>query len=82
MKAYAVLKKYGWIQRSFGDKDHGFCAIGAIDQAYSGKSSVNATNKFQAYISKKYKATFIIGWNDRKCRTKQQVLGAFRAAKI
>ena len=33
--ARALLKRYGWIQEDYGNSEHGYCAMGALNYAHS-----------------------------------------------
>ena len=77
-RAKGLLVKYGWIQGRFGDKEHGFCAIGAIRNAT--ESEEIEDEAFYALSVACADGGNIAFWNDRERRRKAEVLAAFDRA--
>ena len=77
MKPSTLIKKYGWIQGEAGSLARGHCTLIAILTAYKGNESKQniAINKMKKYL----KRSCLVTWNDRKCRTKSQVIAALKA---
>lgn len=79
MKAYEVIKKYGWIQRAYGNVEMGFCLVGAIAESNQ-KGAVEAVEK-ELYASS-YILTSLTAWNDTIGRTKEEVIALLRKANV
>ena len=69
MKAYNLIEQYGWLQRAYGNKQTGFCMMGALYEVYPYAEAC----KYRAMIEKRTRCRAAI-WNDRIRRTKQQVI--------
>lgn len=83
MKAYQVLEKYGWIQKTFGNRDYGFCLAGAITEAYpKDKDSNKAFNKLVKLHPRRFADGVVVTWNDNPGRTKKQVVELLKKANI
>ena len=78
MKAYEVIKKFGWQQGWWGNENEGFCTAGAILRAYSTFGSRNqAMDKLRGALQDS-----IVDWNDAEGRTKRQVLALLRKVDV
>lgn len=79
-KAKGLLEKYGWLRGRLGDKQSGFCAWGALRESCNDYDCVRLYDA-RALFAKVTKPENGIGeWNDKKSRTKRQVLAAFDRA--
>jgi hypothetical protein len=81
--AIRTIKKYGWIQRAYGNKSGGFCALGAILECSSSKRD-NPSCKVQDALFETLNRlsgvdSFVI-YNDTEGRTQKEVLALFRKA--
>ncbi len=89
-EAPEIIKEYGWHQGSYGNKEIGFCALGAVNQAVSEQSPSNGHRIFcEAYAQVRMvvfgtnEFTYedsLSGWNDSVLTTKRKVLSALRKA--
>lgn len=68
-EAADLIEQYGWIQGSFGDHQHGFCLLRAIEPG-----SVDA-------LYRELPMGLIV-WNDEPGRTKEQVLAFLRRGEV
>lgn len=80
MKAYEIIEQYGFIKHAFGDRRRGFCAVGAIvdayeDGAYSPLISENL-RKLQQHVGA------ADWWNDAPERTKEEVVKVLKELDI
>jgi hypothetical protein len=88
VKAIDYIRK-GWTQGQSAIDIHGhrvyccsrkaiaWCSTGAIEAAYRDGGSEEACRKLRSVVKSK-----ILTWNDKKWRTKKQVLAAFKKAGI
>lgn len=77
-----ALKKHGWVQRSLGSKELGFCAWGAID--YSAKRAHVAgliARRAMDTVAKRRGFSGTPQFNDSPLRTRGDVLRALRSAE-
>jgi hypothetical protein len=84
LRAADVIREFGWVQNSFGNKRVGFCLIGAIGFAAWGawRPEPDVSNQYdQAAVRLGH---FLCGdpvyYNDDPMRTKEDVIAALEAA--
>jgi len=98
MKASEVLLKYGWCQGHLARTKTGlgvlpdsrsaveFCALGAIDKAYSRKRNtlkrMLAEKKLAQYLAMKFGDAHISTWNDEAVQTKEEVIEVLKFLDI
>lgn len=71
MKPSEVIKKYGWIQGAMGNRDIGYCLMGAM-YAAAKRNSDEFYRIFKKLNRKVAKAP--LDWNDNPKRTKEEVI--------
>lgn len=69
-----LIEKYGWIQGEGGDKEVGFCTVGAMSEVTRGRSYLPLLTKIHEKID-----GCAVRWNDDSERTKQDVISMFRS---
>jgi hypothetical protein len=69
-----VIDRYGWRQKTLGNKRSGFCAFGALLE-FSDIPCVVETFMFRRVNAL---GQGLVTWNDHPSRTKEQVTGLFR----
>jgi hypothetical protein len=79
MTTYDVLKKYGWIQHKFGNKETGFCIYGAFLHAHA-RVGPKARTKLTNALVKSCLPLSVTEWNDEPSRTKAEVLRVAKRA--
>ena len=74
MKPSGALKRYGWIKYAIGNKERGFCIMGAVDHAYPvlGNESWKYNDVYAAIRSKIM--VNITHWNDEVCKSKEEAI--------
>jgi hypothetical protein len=78
--AREVLERYGWIKFDLGNRDDGFCALGALCEVSAGEASSPARLILAGHVANSDDGVGIATWNNVKHRCKADVLAAFDAA--
>ena len=73
MKAYKLIEKYGWLQHAYGNRQAGFCVMGALYETYP----YDKACKYKEMIQKHTRCRAAY-WNDRPRRTKQEVIALLK----
>lgn len=73
-----IIDNRGWIQGAEGDKERGFCITGALRYGVREFSKFKITFEFLQNWFLKTHGNAIIGYNDARGRTKEEVLRALR----
>lgn len=81
-KAKALIKKHGWIKGKIGNKDTGFCALGAVLYAGNG-FTYDSTCALLKSILMQWDTSSVTETNDNDITRKRGVLRWFdRAIKV
>lgn len=70
MKAWQLIKRYGWTQHWAGNTKEGFCIMGAAMKAY--RSAEDRCKLYDRIYKETGKHASI--WNDSPVRTKKEVI--------
>lgn len=75
--AAKAIETYGWAQRTYGDQEYGFCALGAMNHVADGynPARVVASRAIRAVVG-----THVVDFNDNVATKKQDVTKAMRKA--
>jgi hypothetical protein len=74
-KAYALIKTYGWTQKSNGDKKVGFCLMGAVWMSSDSDTRMNAAEfAIEQELIRLGHKPWPVNFNDTPGRTKGEVL--------
>ena len=71
MKPSRIIEKYGWTKGTFGNRESGFCLVGALHEAYPENLTKrwNIKERIREYLGK-----LAIVFNDAKKTKKEDVL--------
>jgi hypothetical protein len=77
LDAADLIEERGWCQGSYSDQDGRVCAIGAIVRAGNHQHYRRAEAMMMMVVGMS-----VVGWNDIKGRTKEEVITALRRAAL